>query len=388
MALGSHLTEQAWAKIESSYNDSTVVSGLAATDAFLHRQLRAGPGRWNRVPNPGRRTTPDVASVLDRRMSAEWSLAAGWEPSGTLGTASDLQDILTALLGTKVAAGSGTGVTTTVAASPTPTTTGVTVASATGLAVGDIIVVTMPLGHREATRIKTIATNALTFDALSAAPASGAAVVAGVTYKLATQTTVQSLGIAKKDTTNSTYEGVGGAVVNEGQVVFDGNEEAQWTFSGPAARYYVSGLTLPGSQTLSPSNPLSGIAAGNVYLDGTAFTVLRAALRVTNNWGLRIGELGSAYATGAFRAGKRSVGLDLTYFFDATTLRDLALAKTASTVRAIIGSTNGKMLAFVAPQVEWEIEDVPAGDSGPKNASASGVCVAPSGNDEVFVAEV
>lgn len=387
MALGSHLTEQAWAKLESAYNDSTVVSGLAATDAFLHRQLRCGPGRWNRVPNPGRRSTPDVASMLDRRMSTEWNLSTGWEPSGTLGTASDLQDILTALFGTKVAAGSGTGVTTTVSASPTPTTTGFTVASATGLAVGDIIVVTMPLGHREATRIKTIVSSALTVDALSAAPASGAAVVAGVTYKLATQSTVQSLGLAKKDTTNSTYEGVGGAVVNEGQCVFDGNEEAQWTFSGPAARYYVSGLTLPGSQTLAGA-PLGGISAGNVYLDGTAFTVLRAALRVTNNWGLRLGELGQAYATGAFRAGKRSVGLDLTYFFDSTPLRDLAMAKTASTVRALIGNTNGRMLAIVAPQVEWEIEDVPAGDSGPKNASASGVCVAPSGNDEVFVAEL
>lgn len=387
MGLGSHLTEQAWAKLESAYNDSTVVSGLSATDAFLHRQLRCGPGRWNRVANPGRRATPDVASVLDRRMSAEWNLSTGWEPSGTIGTPSDLGDILTALFGTKVASGSGSGVTTTVSASPSPTTTGCTVASATGLAVGDVIVVTMPLGHREATRIKTIVGSAITFDALSAAPASGAAVVAGVTYKLATQSTVQSLGIAKKDTTNSTYEGVGGAVVNEGQCVFDGNEEATWSFSGPAARYYVSGLTLPDSQTLAGA-PLSGISAGNVYLDGTAFTVLRAALRVQNTFGLRIGELGQAYAMGAFRSGKRSVGLDLTYFFDATTLRDLAMAKTASTVRALIGSTNGRMLAIVAPQVEWEIEDVPAGDSGPKNASASGMCVAASGNDEVFVAEL
>lgn len=387
MALGSHLTERAFAKIESAFNDSTVVSGLAATDAFLHRQARFGPGRWNRVLNPGRRATPDHASILDRRMTVPWNVDAGWEPSGTLGTASDLDPILTSLMGTKVAAGSGSGVTTTVSASPAPTTTGCTVASATGLAVGDIIVVTMPLGHREATRIKTINTAALTFDALSAAPASGAAVVAGVTYKLATQATPSTLALAKQDTTNSAYEGVGGAVVNEASLVFDGNEEARWTFSGEAARYYVSGLTMPGSATLVGA-PLAGIAAGNVYLDGTAFLVLRAALRVRNNFGMRIGELGSAYPTGAFRSGKREVGIDLTYFFDSTTLRDLAMAKTASTVRAVIGGTNGSMLAFVLPSVAWEIEDVPAGDSGPKNASTSGLAIAASGNDEVFIAEL
>jgi hypothetical protein len=389
MGLGSHLTERAFAKAESAYNDTTIVAGLAAGDGFLHRQIRCGPGKWNRVRNPGRRATPDTASMLDRRMTADWNASVGWEPSGVLGTASELGTLLTALFGTKVASGSGSGVTTTVSASPSPTATGCTVASATGLAVGDIIVVTMPLGHREATRIKTINTAALTFDSLSVAPASGAAVVAGVTYKLATQTTPVSLAIAKQDITNSAYEGVSGALVNSGSLVFDGNEEAAWQFSGPAARYYTSGLTIPSSITRpAGAAPLAGINAGNVYLDATAFLCLRAGISIGNNFGQRTGELGVTYASGAFRSAKRDVSVDLTYFFDATTLRDLAMAKTASTVRALIGSTNGSMLAFVLPSVAWEIEDVPTGDSGPKNASSTGTAIAVSGNDEIYVAEV
>lgn len=389
MALGSHLTERAFAKAESAYNDTTIIAGLAASDGFLHRQVRCGPGKWNRVPNPGRRATPDRGSMLDRRMTADWSVSAGWEPSGVLGTASELQALLTALMGTKVAAGSGSGVTTTVSASPTPTATGFTVASATGLSVGDLIVVTMPLGHREVTRITAINSSALTVDSLSVAPAGSAAVVAGVTYKLATQTVPGSLCLAKQDIANTGYEGVGGALVNSGAVTFDGSEEAAWQFSGPAARYYVSGLTIPSSITRpAAAAPLAGIAAGNVYLDATAFTVLRASLSIGNNFGQRLGELGVAYASGAFRSGKRDVNVELTYYFDATTLRDLAMAKTNSTVRALIGSTNGKMLAFLLPSVAWEIEDVPTGDSGPKNATCRGLALAAAGNDEVYLAEI
>lgn len=380
MAMESHLLEQVFVKEETAFNDSTYTT-LAAADALLHRGAKVA-GKNNRVPSPEKQGTPGRRSSLPRRKTAEWSVNGAWQPSGTLGTGSDFDVLLKALMGSKVI--SGAGVTTTVSASPTPTATGFTVASAAGLSVGDVIVVTLSSG-REITRIKSINVAALTVDALSAAPATGAAVVAGVTYKLTTAMP-PSLAVAKFYTAGGAKECVGGALVDAAEFAFSGEEEVTASFSGPAARYRRTGFTAPGSQTLVGA-PVSGLV-GHFALDGNLFPITEAKLSLKNNLGMRNKELGTAYASQAYRDQYREISVSVTFYMDDARLLDMAEASTATVVRLLTGDANGAMVGAVLPKVEFEIPEVGSNETGPILVTASGVAYESSGNDAIFLAEI
>lgn len=148
--------EQAYAKIETTYAASAGSGGeaLSATDGIRHLELSLA-AKNNREPSPEKRGTPDVQQSLPRRTSQNFNLSSiMWEPSGTLGTQSNVGKFLEAGFGSKNAISGGLA--TTVAASPSPTATTLGLASVTGLAVYDIVVVTSDAGTREATRVKTI----------------------------------------------------------------------------------------------------------------------------------------------------------------------------------------------------------------------------------------
>lgn len=381
MTIETTLLEQAYVKAESGYN---TLASPGSTDALRHHELTLRK-RNNREPSPQKSGTPDRIQSLPRGVTATWDLGgAFWEPSGTVGTPSYMAPLLKNGMGAQHAA----ALTTTVEASPSPTTTGCTLTSATGLAVGDVMVFTVGSGaRREATRIKSIATAAVTFDALSAAPDAPGAAVSGVTYNLAS-TVPTSLSIFKFHTAGGFKEAVQGAIVERIQLMFDGAKEVGVKMSGPAANYVRTGFSQPGAFT-AVGTPASGLV-GNMYVDGTAFVILSAEITIDNNNDLRRDELGNGgVATGIINHKDfRNIGVSVTFYLEDTNLIAKGEASTLAALRLIVGSTNGKMLAAVMPSVEFETGDIPA-SGGPKIVTIQGVCyMASSGNDSLFLGEI
>jgi hypothetical protein len=283
------------------------------------------------------------------------------------------------------------GLATTVAAMPAATATSATLTSVVGLAVGDIIVFTMGDGSRQVTRIKTLVGSAITFDALSAAPATPGAAVAGVTFSLAS-TITDFFAIYKYYNAGNFKQATYGAVVDQFGVVFDGTKEAGLSFQGPAGDYADSstgGGTVqakPGAHT-TVGSPIGGMV-GNFYVDGNAFLVIGAKFNYANNLELRNKELGTSTATGiAGRTNNRKIGVSLQCYLEDTRLMGYARSVTRGVLRCIVGNVNGSMLGAVAPSVEFEIPDV-GNEIGPKEVTINGMCYATNGNDGLFLGEI
>jgi len=156
MTIESGALEQSYVKLETAYA-VTPADVLGATDAIRHLDLSV-ESKKNREPSPEKRGTPDESQSLPRRQSQNFNLASiMWEPSGTLGTISDVGMFLKAGLGGQSTA----TLDTTILAAPAPAITGASLTAVTGLAVGSLIAVNVPLAglvpaHKEVTKIVTI----------------------------------------------------------------------------------------------------------------------------------------------------------------------------------------------------------------------------------------
>lgn len=170
MTIESGALEQSYAKVETSFLVSPA-DALSATDAIRHLDLSI-ESKKNREASPEKRGTPDEAQSLPRRQTTNFNLASiMWEPSGTLGTPSNVAKFLKAGFGDQDTA----IIDTTVLAAPAPSATGCSVVSAKDLEVGAVAVFTVAAGVRkEVTRIKTISTAEPTIQ-----PVALAAVLAG-----------------------------------------------------------------------------------------------------------------------------------------------------------------------------------------------------------------
>lgn len=154
MTIETGALEQGYAKVETAYGVQPADT-LAGSDGIRILNLSL-TSKKNRERSPQKRGTPDYAQSLPRRQSQNFTTGdMMWEPSGTLGTISNLGKFIKAGMGSANAITGG--LSTTVAASPSPTTTGCSLNAVTGLAVDDIIVFTYADLHREATRVKTVA---------------------------------------------------------------------------------------------------------------------------------------------------------------------------------------------------------------------------------------
>lgn len=173
MTIESGALEQSYAKVETSYR-VVPADALSATDAIRHLDLSI-ESKKNREASPEKRGTPDEAQSLPRRQTTTFNLASiMWEPSGTLGTESNVAKFLKAGFGDQDTA----ALDTTVMAAPAPSATGCSVASVKDLEVGALAVFTVATGARkEVTRIKTISIAEPTIQpvALSAALAGSGA---------------------------------------------------------------------------------------------------------------------------------------------------------------------------------------------------------------------
>ncbi len=350
-----------------------------AADGIRHNELQL-TGKLNREPSPQKRATPGTAASLPRRKTAAWNLGSAlWEPSGVLGTASYLGRLLKAAFGTQTLP----ALNTTCAAGGS--TTGCTLIAVGTLAIGDCIVLTVGAGaRREITRVKTMPGGmAITYDAISAAPDNPGAAVSGVNYKFAS-TILDTLTICLFHTGGGFQQAVTGCIVDKVELLFDGTREVQVRMSGPGREYTRTGFNQPGTHTTSGS-PASGLV-GNFYVDGAAFLISQATIAFENAEAQRNNELGTSYASGHMRGGKRKVTASCSFYLEDTAIIAAAEGTTTQALRLLVGQTNGAMVGIVAPKVEWEIPDVPTGD-GPKIITASGVAYETDGNDELFATE-
>jgi hypothetical protein len=383
MTIETGALEQCYIKQETAYN-VTPADALAGSDGVRHLELSI-ESKKNREPSPEKRGTPDVSQMLPRRQSTNWDLSSiMWEPSGTIGTISNVGKLLTGGFGSSHTA----NLVTTIASGASAT--GATLTSGTGLAVGDIVVVTMPAGHREITRLKTVAGAVVTWDALSVSPSVSAAVISGLTYLL-TNNITHSFAIYKYYNAGNFKQAAYGSVVNRIQARFHGMGEVMLGLNGPSANYadttFGTVQAKPGTH-VTVGAPASGLV-GNFYVDGNSFLVISAEATIENNIELRNKELGTAFATGiAGRADLRVVRVQVTFYMEDTRLFTMGnAASTTGVLRCVVGDTNGSIVGMVCPKVEFERPAI-GNEIGPKEVTIEGMALATSGNDQVFFGEL
>lgn len=374
--------EQAYYKEESAF-DVSPADALASTDGIRHLELNLG-AKLNREPSPQKQGTPDENQSLPRRKTSTWDLSQiMWEPSGTLGTISNVGGLIEGGMGAKTAV----NLDTTVASGGT--TTGAVLTSAGTLAVGDCVVVSLASPtRREVTRIKSVAGATVTWDALSAAPANGAVVVSGVNYKF-TNNITKSYAIYKYYNAGGFKQATYGSVVDMIKISFDGTKEVMLGINGPAAEIADSTFgtvqAKPGSHT-TVGSPAGGMI-GNVYIDGNAFLVIAANIEMNNKIVLRNKELGTSKASGiAGRENHREVKCRLTFFLEDVSLLTKAHNVTHAVLRVLVGQTNGNMVGAVMPNLEFELPDFPNA-TGPMELTVEARGYAVSGNDALFLTE-
>lgn len=361
---------------ESAYGTAAT---LVAGDAVRHLNVKFGSKAKNRVKSPERHTHPSQLYMRTRRRSADWMLSGELTPSGTLNTLCDMEPILLNTLGSK------TNVTlaTTVSASPSPTTTVFTVASVTGLVVGDAIAISLSTGI-EVRWITAINTLALTVaPALSAAPASTNAVKACVTYKPTTALGA-SLNLAHY-LTSVNYEITGGAPESL-KLDFDTNEEPSFEASGPAKQRSRPAQTDPATFTTVGTTPPSGLT-GYLRINGTAEEFLKASFEIKNNIELDNVAFGTSAAQAMYRKNKREVSVSLeTMVSDDQTILTASEDQSDNVLLLQCGLTEGSIWAVYCPKIELEEPDQSNAEETMQH-SFKGLCKGTVGNDEIYIAQ-
>lgn len=357
---------------------------FSATDALRHISFTPTRSPFNRVNSPEKKQSPGTVTRFDRRETAAWNLEALLRPSGTINTVCEADDIFTAAFGSK----SNVSLSTTVEASPSPTSTSATVASATGLAVGQAVLITVS-GVKYVRFLTAVATNALTWaPALPSAPASGGAVKGCCTYKLTTDLAI-SLAFAYylySDTTHSRL--VKGAVVDKFGLAFNGNDEPRFTASGPAATMTTPAASKPAAFTaVGTQNPPSGLT-GALYIGATPYKFKKLDIEIANGMALRDDVYGESSPTEILPRDRRVITLALDAAVgDESVIYDNAESGTPLAVMKQAGFTEGNIVAIYAPKVDFEQPDQDDGDGVP-TWPFKGVCLesTDSANDELVLA--
>lgn len=361
---------------------------LAATDAQRHIEVTMPFDNVNRRTILEKKQSPGTitAARTNQRKIAAFTDRAILRPSGTLNTVPEVGKLLKAGFGSV----SNVTLSTTVSVG-TGAVGGCTVASATGLAVGDFVLITCPDGKKRLRQILTLPGGGVMTWApnLPAAPADGAAVKGVITYKLTTQLTL-SLSLAHylkfTDGSAGLKRVISGAVVDKLALAFDSNDDPMITASGPG-KAVADAPAQPGGFTTVGGQPPSGIV-GETYIDNTVMKVLKLGFEIANGMALRLDSYGYDAAEEAYRSGRREVSVTIDARAEAeSTLYDLAEAGTNAAAFKQTGFTEGNCLAVRCPQVEFKVPDTDDPDTE-VNWPFKGMALesADAANDEIYLA--
>ena len=169
-------------------------------------------------------------------------------------------------------------------------------------------------------------------------------------------------------------------------MMFNNNEEAKFSLSGPAMDHMprASVPALPGFTTVGSQNPPSGLAGG-LRINGTTYCFASGEIVLGNNFALINECYGTSLAEGFFRDSFRDVTFSLEApVSDDFALYDLAVSGASFELFLQTGLTEGNIVAVRLPACQ--LDDVPNfGDDNGRNAyQFAGVAVENSaaGNDE------
>jgi hypothetical protein len=379
--LASGRKGQLYVKAEATYGTAPT---FTATEALRHLNFKPTRNPFNRVNNPEKKQSPGTVSRFDRRETAGWSIEALLRPSGTLNTLPEAAAVMNAAFGST----SNITLSTTVSASPSPTTTGCTVASATGLVVGQAILLVVA-GVKYVRFLTNISTLALTWaPALPSAPAAASAVKGVITHKL---TTDLALSLAMEhyltaDTTHSKV--VTGAVVDKLTMAFAQNEEPRFTASGPAKTVTTPAAAKPAAFTaVGTGNPPSGLT-GHLVIGSAQYKFTKMDVDISNGMKLRDNSYGFSQAEEILPRGRRIITLGLDALVgDEAVIYDNAESGSRVSVLKQTGLTEGNIVALYAPLVDFDVPDQDDPDDVPTWPFKGVCCESADGqNDELSIA--
>lgn len=373
-----------YVKDEASYAAAVT---FGATDAFRHLTFTTRKS-LNRANSLEKKGTPGLTNRFSRHIEAGYQLEAYLSPSGTIKTAPNGRLWLKNGLGAE-----RVGALSTTVAVGTGAVDGAELASVTGLAVGDFVLINCTGGSnpgRYARVITSIAGSDVTWAPdLPQAPADGDTVKDGVTYRLANSLPA-SMAIGRYLSDRS-WE-VKGAVVEQLGLMFNGNDEVKLTAQGPAQTSSTPAQAKPGAFT-AVGSPVTGIT-GYAYVNDTALRIVRADFNVANLTQLINDSFGQDRAEDFYRDGRRDITVAIEQrLTDETTLYDLADEATDFALLLQAGLTEGRIVAVYAPRCELNIPEIPDDDGGIRNQYTA-VCketvagldgASTGGNDELIV---
>ena len=358
----------------------------AAARALRHVDFRFAYDPFDRVNSDEKKTSPGQVATFDRRAKATLnSLVALLRPSGTLNTTPECDPVLLAAFGAK------TNVTLSTTIASGAAIGGCTLTSGAGLAVGDVlqIVVSAKLYARFITAVDT-GTGVVTWAPnLPSAPAGGAVVKAGITYKLTTDLAISLAMLHCLPGFRRECRGIG---LDKFSLAMDANLDPRFTVSGPAQKQLndATAVADPATFTTVGGNPPSGII-GECYIANVLYLMKKASVEITNSLSVRNEEVGantdSGEASEVYRSGRRSVDVALDAFVEtAATLHDFAVAGTTKSFFKQNGRTNGNIVAVYCPKVYWRPPETDSPE-GPSNWSFKGTALesADSMNDEAIL---
>jgi hypothetical protein len=333
------------------------IPAIAASNAVRHRNFTLTFDNKNKRSTNEKRQSPfeNVSMRSDTRKTGEYSYEGLLRPSGTLNTLPEVDFML------KAGFGARTNVTlSTTVSVGTGAVSGATLASTTGLAVKDFVLITCPDGKKRLRQILTLPGGGVVTWAPNLPsgqqPADGAAVKGCVTYKTISAG-LPSLSFAhylkKTDGSAGLMRAAKGCAPNVLALLLDANDDVRIQLSGPC-KEVVDPPSQPGGFTMVGSTPAS-IQTGETFIGNTAIKFLTMQFTLNNGLWLRMDEYGETAATEMIRREPPTLTVQLnTRAEDEATLYDLTEAGTNAAVFQQTDFTEGRCIAVRAPQVEFK----------------------------------
>lgn len=383
-------TGQLYIGEEATY---AVAPTLLATMAFRHLSQKLSFDPRQLAKSPERHLDPSQRVLLTRRQKGSFDVKGQWYPSGTLNTLPESDLVLKNALG---AAASNITLSTTF--SGTPTTTGGTIASGTGLAIGQPVQIAIAAGSAPGVYIRWLTAAGTTpawLPALPAAPAAGDTLKGCVGYTLGTAIP-KSLDIAhypQAPSASTPAREMLGCVIDKLSLMFDGNLEPMIQFSGPAQGFAgVFGTWTPQSQpvgftTVGAENAIPSGLTGYFQLGATLYQIEKMQIDIVNTMDLQNTALGTNKAGAFFRKGKRFVTVKIdAKVSDDLTLWTPSLAASSNACMLQIGSLSTKMFGVYMPNLILSAPPDIGDADETNNWSFVGEAMSTVGNDEFYIA--
>ncbi len=335
-----------------------------AANAFRHIQLLLGGDPFNRRNSPEKRFSPVHSRRFDGRETGDLrQVTALMRPSGTLNTLPEASFLFEAAFGSK------TNVTlSTTVSNGTGAVGGATLASATGLAVHDHVLITCTDGVKRVRRLTAANTGTGVVawaPNLPEAPADGAAVKAGITYKMTTANALAFWLLHYLKQTDASTAALNrmllGAHADKFSLAIDGSDESQFTVNGKAQLMTTVDVPAqPGGFTEVGGNPPAGWQS-ECWIGNDLYRFMKMACELTNGLELRNNEAGagaSNRATESYRKGDAAIQFSLDARLETkATIYDRAEAGTDIGLFLQQGFTEGNIWTVALPRVEWKVPD-------------------------------